>query len=692
MLLWLALSAAVQAQYSYTTNNGAITISGYTGSGGAVTIPDTIDGLPVTSIGDSAFFGCTSLTNLTVANSVTSIGDCAFGDCTGLTSVTIGNSVTGIGWGAFVSCTGLTSVTIPNGVTSIGVGTFNGCTSLTSVTIPKSVNAIGDEAFYGCSGLTSVTIPDSVTTIGNEAFYGCSGLTSVTIPNSITSLGLGALDWCDNLSAITVDALNPAYSSVDGVLFNHDQSTLIRYPRARAGSQYSIPTSVTNIGGEAFVRCYQLTSVTIPDSVINIGFGAFVSCTGLTSITIPDGVTSIESAFSGCSGLTSVMIPNSVTSIGSYAFCDCISLTSVTIPDSVTGIGDAAFVSCTGLTSVTIPDRVTSIRDNAFDGCDNLQEVYFQGDAPVLGNSVFYGDDKATVYYSPETEGWTSTFGGRPALPWNPAVPATYTISDDTVTITKYIGPGGTVTIPYQIQGLPVAKLGDGAFAGCTNLTALRFLGNAPTLGESVFAGIDNATVYHLAGRKGWSPTLGGLPAFLWEPSVPVAYSTNNGLVTLTRYLGPGGVVTIPYQIQGLPVTEFADGAFAGYTNLTALYVEGNASGTSLNVFNEDAQATVYYLPGTTGWGATLGGLPTALWPLPMPSILTLGASFGVQTNGFGFLSWATNLTVVVEASTNLAQPNWTPLETNTLAGGSAAFSDPGWTNFPARFYRLRFP
>jgi hypothetical protein len=119
------------------------------------------------------------------------------------------------------------------------------------------------------------------------------------------------------------------------------------------------------------------------------------------------------------------------------------------------------------------------------------------------------------------------------------------------------------------------------------------------------------------------------------------------------------------------------------------------ALGTQAGDFEylQDGAATVYYLPGTTGWGTTFGGRQTALWLLPNPLILNNGPSFGVQTNGFGFIiSWATNISVVVEACTNLATPIWSPAGTNTLTGGSSYFRDPEWTNYPRRFYRLRSP
>ena len=308
----------------------------------------------VTSIGNCAFDGCSSLTSATIPNSVTGIGNWAFYGCSSLTSATIPNSVTSIGEDAFNGCKSLTSVTIPNSVTSIANGAFSNCSSLTSVTIPDGVTSIGESAFYGCSSLTNVTIPKSVTSIGDWAFSNCTSLTNVTIPKSVTRIGFGAFSGSN--ATITVASGNSEYCSVAGALYNKQKTTLF-YPGMIKDGSFRIPNSVTTIAYSAFEGCSSLTSVTIPNSVTSIGWYAFRDCSSLTRITIP----------------------NSVTSIGEWVFGSCTSLTRVTIPDNVTSIGRFAFYYCTSLTSVTIPDGVTRIGDSAFYDCSSLTDVYYGG-------------------------------------------------------------------------------------------------------------------------------------------------------------------------------------------------------------------------------------------------------------------------------------------------------------------------
>ena len=169
-----------------------------------VTIPYMINGTTVTSIGEQAFYFCTSLTRITIPNSVTSIGAWAFSRCTSLTSITIPNSVTSIVRLAFSRCTSLTSITIPDSVTSIGNSAFSECTSLTSITIPDSVTSIGNSAFSECTSLTSITMGNSVTSIASYAFSLCTSLISITIPNSVTTIGSEPFRDCSKLTTIEV--------------------------------------------------------------------------------------------------------------------------------------------------------------------------------------------------------------------------------------------------------------------------------------------------------------------------------------------------------------------------------------------------------------------------------------------------------------------------------------------------------
>jgi hypothetical protein len=413
-LLLLASPIVVQAQtytnadggiFFYGTNAGTIVIYAFEGTGD-VTIPTNIYGVTVTSIYGWAFQD-SNPTSVTIPGSVTSIGEYAFDQCTSLTNLTLEDGITNIGGLAFLYCTNLTSVTIPGSVTSFGEQAFLQCTGLTNVTLGSGITNIPYLAFSECTSLTSLLIPDSVTSIGSGAFFICTSLPAVSIPASVTSIGDVAFGLCSNLTAITVAAQNAFYSSRNGVLFDHNQTTLVQYPPGLTGN-YIIPCGVTNIGD--------------------------------------------------------------------------------------------AFMDCSNLSSLTIPGSVTNLQQYALSYCGSLTNVYFSGNAPSGDSTVFY--------------------------------------------------------------------------------------------------------------------------------SYPSA------------------------------ITE-----------------------------------TVYYLPGTTGWGATFGGAPTALWVLPYPLILNTASSLGVQSNGFGFtVSWATNVTVVVQACTNLADPAWIPLQTNTLTNGSFYFSDPQWTNYRDRYYRISLP
>jgi hypothetical protein len=417
----LLLPGVVQAQLTFTTNNGAITITGYTGNPTNLNIPSITNGYPVTSIKVGAFAGRTSLTNVTIPDSVTNIGSSAFNSCNKLINLTLGNAITSIGDEAFARCSSLHSVTLPDSVINLGIGAFDLCYNLQSINIPNGVISIGGYTFEACN-LTNITIPTSVTRIGEWAFFECTNLTSLAIPNSVTNIGDDAIRWCFKLAEV------------------------------------SLGDGVTSIGNLAFGQCTGLTNIMLGKAVSSIGSHAFDTCTNLTGITIPDSLTTIgDYAFNGCTSLANIIIPQSVNAIGTLAFLGCSSLTNFTVdaqntiysslnealldksqttlieylgrmnggfvvPDGVTSIGDYAFYQCSSLTNITIPKSVTWLGVSAFGSCDNLTSVYFDGDAPLAFSYPFF-PDVMTVYYFPGTTGW-SQFLVRVSAPGFPILGA----------------------------------------------------------------------------------------------------------------------------------------------------------------------------------------------------------------------------------------------------------------------------
>jgi alpha-tubulin suppressor-like RCC1 family protein len=525
-----SLSAATSGNYIYTDNGTSITITGYTGAGGAIVIPSTIKSKPVTSIGQNAFYQRSGLTSVTIPSSVTSIEGWSFSGCSGMTRLAfqgnaptiVPNSFSGVatnttvtypskvaGWGATfggltavadysdvltyttansqVTITGYNTgeggaVVIPASiggvpVTAIGNSAFSRCSSLTSIMIPASVTTLGNSAFWGCSGLTILTIGSNVTTIGDYTFQGCSGLIGLTIPASVTTIGDSAFDACQRLTGISVESSNPVYSSLDGVLFNKSQTSLLLFPEGMAGiGIYSIPAGVTSIGDSAFSNCTGLESLIIPISVISIGNKAFQGCYSLTSLTIHAGV----------------------TTIGNSAFAQCNNLTSFTIPASVTTIGNGAFFGCLGLQRITIPAHVNSIGSGAFAGCSSLRFALFLGNAPTLGSSAFAGGIYAvsgfTVYSLKNATGFSApTWMGYNAMQIATPGSTLHALSLSIGTLSPTFTPGNSsykASVPYNTTSITI------------NNTVIDATAMVQVNGISVASGSDSAAIPLVVGEN----------------------------------------------------------------------------------------------------------------------------------------------------------------------------------------------
>jgi hypothetical protein len=279
VLVMLAMPTTVHAQFNYTIEHGAVTITDYSGDDTDLIIPTSLDGFPVTRIGEAAFPSKWNLTSITIPNSVVSIGNEAFNDCWNLTSVFIGSGVTFIGQHTFRGCANMALISVDVNNTTYtsehGVLFTKDLSTLIryppaqigkAYVVPHGVRFITDYALYSSPNLSSVTIPNSVTSIGNQAFA-FSGLTNVTIENSAASIGDGAFQGCTSLSGVTTG------------------------------------NRITSIGNGAFENCSDLKHLTIPPSVTSVGGMAFRN-TGLNSITIPANLELIgQSAFSSCTSL-----------------------------------------------------------------------------------------------------------------------------------------------------------------------------------------------------------------------------------------------------------------------------------------------------------------------------------------------------------------------------------------------------
>lgn len=442
------VSAATYGDLTYTVFGGEVTITDCSSTAyGWVFIPDTIEGYPVTAIGDEAFYDCTSITAVTIPSSIKKIGEDAFESTTyapNFTKVYIQDLAAWCAIDFDEYCHVLdgralyvdynaTELVIPDTVTEIGDYAFSGCTSIETVVIGDSVTDIGEGAFEYCSNLQSVTMGSNVVLVQDYAFYTCESL----------------IDVC----------LSPATRVIWDFAFAH----------CTALENVCVPLSLTTIDRCAFYDCPALTNVIYAGQLAdrnaisinsqanddiknatwhyNNGLTYTISGQNLT-------ITGVHAAFSGALEIPSTIEGYSVTAVGTKAF-EKAAITSVSLPESITAIETNAFWFCDALTSITIPARVTSIGEDAFYGCSSLTDVYYGGTEEDRANMTIgtYNDPllNATWHYAP-------------------SIPAglLYEIADDEVTITGYTDElPADLTIPATIKGYPVTTIGDLAFLEC---------------------------------------------------------------------------------------------------------------------------------------------------------------------------------------------------------------------------------
>lgn len=345
--------------FTYEEAKDGITITGYTGEAKKVVIPDKINGTEVISIGNKAFWECTSLTGVTIPEGVTSIGDRAFEHCASLTSVTIPEGVTSIGNDAFSLCGNLTSISLPKSLTSISSYGFSG-TDLTSITIPENVRSIGCEAFFLCDKLKKVVLPEGITRISSKTFAMCSNLTSITIPDSVIEIDVfkkgenqGEYWWLlfDPNTTIICNKNSAAYKYAKE---NNLPIKLMPKP-AKKGTILTVPSKKIKV---------KVTSSSKKNPTVAV---MKITNKKAKKLTIPSTVK--------VGGVT-----YKVTAVASQAFKGNKNLTNITIGRGITKIGNEAFSGCKNLKKITVTaGNLTTIRKSAFKGINKKATITVKG-------------------------------------------------------------------------------------------------------------------------------------------------------------------------------------------------------------------------------------------------------------------------------------------------------------------------
>ena len=452
MSVWLILSDAPVSSFDYSANDSGITIDRYNGRRLLVRIPDTIDGLPVTEIGDNAFEEKRFVRWVTLPETTERIGALAFRR-TSLQSIDLPSRVQDIGADAFCD-TSLKSISFPEGVTELSYGVLSNCKKLTHIDIPDSVTSIGDYAINSCYSLKSVTLPDSVTDIGNNAFF-YSGLEEVNIPASLERVGyrvfLGTKlekAYFEDEYAVLNDRILYLYNGTA------ENVEIPEYITGIAGGAFttnnsvdvksiSVPDSVTFIGGGAFRLHKALEKIDLPADAVMDGYIAFEGCESLQEIVLPRDTEIGNLMFEGCTSLEKVTITGTPSSIGVSAFEGCTSLREIQLPESVTEIGRNAFTE-SGIGSISIPDGVEKLPIECFYRCGNLTDISLPDSIHTISNSAFRDCERLSGIRIPEK--------------------------------IEYIGYGAFSGTRITSAILPdtLTYLGDLAFDGCTELREIR--------------------------------------------------------------------------------------------------------------------------------------------------------------------------------------------------------------------------
>ncbi len=470
------------AEFTYTTEGDAVTITGFVGSSTDIIIPAHINRIPVRYIEENVFNGKENLKSVTIPNSIHNIGANAFNGCKRITALTLGTGLQEIGLGAFAGCVSLTELTIPANVkTLVGpywsddAGVFENCTGLVKVIIGDDVTdfaetVIGARSFKNCTALKELYVGSNVVEIEESAFENCTLLETIIFNENLLTIGNSAFSGDENIKSVAV------------------------------------PNSVYSIGTNAFYNCKRINSLVLGTGLNEIGFGAFASCVSLKEVVIPANVKTIigpywsddSGAFENCTGLSKVTIGDNTadfaeTVIGIRAFKNCTSLKEVYIGSNVLTIDEAAFAYCTSLETLTLEENLKNINLDAFYANENLKSLSIPNSVNIIGDNAFIACIRMTsvTFGSGLQQIGFGAFAGCVSLT-ELTIPANVKMlvgpywSDDSGVFENCVGLV-KVTIGDDTADFAETIIGTRAFKNCTALKELYIGSNVLTIEESAF-------------------------------------------------------------------------------------------------------------------------------------------------------------------------------------------------------------
>ena len=510
--------------FAYDLYGDHAEITAYLSDEARIEIPKTIEGLPVTAIGQWAFSEYTWVTDVTLPDTLTSIGSCAFYHCTGLAGIYFSGDAPEIAYDAFAYAEA-------------------------TVYYPANNPTWAGDVMQDYEGALTWVVYDPVHAheyTGSVVAPTCEerGCTVYTC-----ACGHGYRDaYVDALGHDFADNVCTRCSRPEFVYVAYADHVKITGYNGSAG-ELTVPSElggrpVTVIDGWAFSGCASLTNVILPDSVTVIGDYVFYDCANLVSIRLPEGITAIGDAlFYGCGSLTDVQIPDAVASIGDMAFCDCVSLAAIDLPDGITAIGEAAFDNCAALESIEIPDTVTSIGETAFRGCIRLETVDLSQNLTSIGEYAFSNCENLNYIIIPE--GVTAIPDGAfenccqmttIELPGSIASIGQYAFASCTSVFLLVLPEGLKIIEPYAFAWcydlveleIPAsaAEIRECAFGWCYSLNTIRFRGSAPALAENTLKSV-TATAHYPASDSTWTENVmqdygGTITWVAYDPTAPV--------------------------------------------------------------------------------------------------------------------------------------------------------------------------